>query len=328
MKAAVFEDIKKIVYREDYPKPNIGPDDALIKVHYCGICGTDINNFKYKIYQTPLIMGHEVSGVVEKIGENITEVKVGDKVICFNVKLDVSHKQLEGIGLFQDGGFAEYIKVPKKYLFQIPDNTSLKEAVMIETLSLAMRAIKLSGIDKNQNIMIIGGGNVGLTFLNVLKEETKPNFVIVIEPHEFLREKAKEMGANEALPPNKVKIKKYFKKKGSPTFIFDCVGSEDTLILAMEFIEREGTVLLEGIHEIKSIPFPIFLINSKEIHLQGCLGHDRHDILAAIDFFLKNKVDANKLISEIIALKDIQKTFEKFLETGERKFIKILIKIA
>ena len=71
MKAAVFEDVEKIVYYEDYPKPAPGPDDVIIKVKYCAICGSDVSNFKHKMYQVPLVMGHEFSGEIDNIGENI-----------------------------------------------------------------------------------------------------------------------------------------------------------------------------------------------------------------------------------------------------------------
>jgi threonine dehydrogenase-like Zn-dependent dehydrogenase len=86
-----------------------------VKSHYCGICGSDITNFKYKMYQVPLIMGHEISGDVVEIGENISKAKIGDKVACINVSTDVSGGQLRGLGIFQDGGFAEYVKVPKEF---------------------------------------------------------------------------------------------------------------------------------------------------------------------------------------------------------------------
>ena len=148
----------------------------------------------------------------------------------------------------------------------------------------------------------------------------------VVELQEFLRDKAKEMGAIDALPPNKVKIKKFIKKYGSPTYIFDCAGNEQTLRLAIDLIKKGGTVVLVGIFK-GSISFPTFLLNNKEIHLQGVLGHDREDILASIEFFKKKKVDVNKLISEIIPLDDIQTTFERFIKPGERNFIKILVKM-
>ena len=105
MKAAVFVDVRKIEYHEDYPIPILGNDDVLVKVHYCGICGSDITNFKFKMYQVPLIMGHEFTGEVSEIGGNIQDFKVGDQVCGINVSLDISQGNLDGLGIFQNGGF-------------------------------------------------------------------------------------------------------------------------------------------------------------------------------------------------------------------------------
>ena len=298
-----------------------------MKCHYCGICGSDITNFKYKMYQVPLIMGHELAGEVVEIGANITDVKIGERVCGINVSLDISEGgKLDGLGIFKDGGFAEYAKVPRKYLFKIPESISTKEAALIESFANATRAEKLSKIKENQNILIIGAGNIGLCFLNYFLSEKKPNYIAVIELQEFLRERAKEMGAIDAFPPNKVKIKKFLKKYGSPTFIFDCAGNEQTLRLAIDLIKKGGTVVLVGIFK-GNISIPMFLLNNKEVCLQGVLGHDREDILNSIEFFKKKKIDANNLISEIVPLDDIQKTFERFIEPGERKFIKILVEM-
>lgn len=197
---------------------------------------------------------------------------------------------------------------------------------MIESFANIFRGITMSKIQVNQNIIVIGGGNIGLCFLNALLIEKNPNYIIVIEPHQFLREKAKQMGASEALPPSNAKIKKFIKHYGEPTFIFDCVGNDKTLLMGIEAIKRGGTILLEGMHK-GSISFPVFMINSKEICLQGCLGHDRQNILDAIDFISKKKVDVNQFISKVVNLKDLQKTFEIYLELGERKFIKTIIKV-
>lgn len=326
IKAAVFEDIKKIVYREDYPKPTICFDDVLVKVHYCGICGSDITNFKYKMFQVPLVMGHEISGEVAEIGKNVSEVKIGDRVVCFTVLLDLSEGKLTGLGTFQDGGFAEYIKVPKDWVFKIPPHTSMKEAVLIETFSLAIRAFKLSRIKNKENILIFGGGSVGLTILKALLILKDPNYVVVVEPQEFLRNKAIHFGATDAVPPRRVKIKKAIKILGEPTFIFDCVGNQETLSDSIFLIKRGGTIVLEGIHK-GSIPFPFFMINSKEVTLKGCLGHDSEDILAAIEMFANYKINTNEFISEVIPLKDTQKAFEKYIGPRERDFVKILLEV-
>ncbi|NVM43538.1 MAG: alcohol dehydrogenase catalytic domain-containing protein [Candidatus Lokiarchaeota archaeon] len=326
MKAAVFIDVNKIVYREDYPKPSPGPDDVIVKTHYCGICGSDITNFKLKMYQVPLIMGHEFTGEVIEIGSNITDIKQGDKVCGINVALDLDQGQLEGMGIFMDGGFAEFVKVPRKFLFQIPKSVSTKEAVMIESFANACRAIKLSNITGNQNIIIIGAGNIGLCFLSYLLIEKKPNYLIVIEPEAFLREKAMEFGATESFPPNPAKIKKFIKRNGKPTYIFDCAGNQKSILMAIDLIKKGGAVILEGVFKGK-VSFPMFLLNSKEVSIKGVLGHDREDILCAIDFFSQGKINADKYISQIIPIQDIQKAFERFIDPGEREFIKLVVKL-
>jgi (R,R)-butanediol dehydrogenase/meso-butanediol dehydrogenase/diacetyl reductase len=279
------------------------------------------------MYQVPLVMGHEFSGEIVEIGENIDDYKIGDKVCGINVSIDVSAGgELDGLGIFRDGGFAEYVKVPMKYLFKIPENVTTKEAALIESFANATRGAKMSDIGNNEKIMIIGAGNIGLCFMNYLLAERDPDYIAVIEPHEFLREKAIEMGANGAFPPNKTKIKKFMKKHGEPTFIFDCAGNESSLNMAISLIKKCGFITLVGVHK-GTISFPMFLINSKEACIRGVLGHDIEDINASIEFFAKKNIDFNKLISEIVPLDDIQKNFERYLKQEDREFIKILVKM-
>jgi len=269
-------------------------------------------------------MGHEIVGEVVEPGENVSEVMVGDKVICINVAIDFSEGKLGGLGMFQDGGFAEFVKVPKNSIFQIPENVSIYDAVMIETFALAMRAFKLSRIKDNENIIIFGGGNVGLVFLKALMIQKSPNYVIIVEPNEFLRKKALELGATAAIAPGRPKMKKIVRKLGAPLFIFDCVGIEQTISDALYIIRKGGTVLLEGMYK-GSISIRVFMINNKEVTLKGCLGHDREDILAAIDIFAKNQVNANEFISDIVHLGDLPKIFERFLEPSGRNFVKLIV---
>lgn len=270
-------------------------------------------------------MGHEISGEVAEVNENINDVRVGDKVVAMNVLLDVRKGKLEGMGIFDNGGFAEYVRVKARNLFLSPEKVSIKGATMIESFANITRAIRISKMSENEKVLIIGGGNIGLAFLSTALSERNPDYIIVVEPHQFLREKAIELGANEAILPSKTKIKKILKNFAAPTYIFDSVGSEQTILMAIDLIERGGTILIEGIQRTK-ISLPIFSIINKEITLKGCFGHDSEDILEAIDLFAKEKIDPNNYISDVVDLKDLQSTFEKLLEPGERKFIKILVK--
>ena len=194
----------------------------------------------------------------------------------------------------------------------------------LESFANACRAVKLSNIAENQNIIIIGAGNIGLCFLSYLLIEKKPNYIVVIEPQVFLREKAKEFVATDSLPPNPAKIKKFLKRNGKPTYIFDCAGNQKSILMALDLIKKGGSVILEGVFKGK-VTFPMFLLNSKEVCIKGVLGHDRDDILCALDFFSQKKINANKYISQIIPIQDIQKAFEQFLDPGERKFVKLVI---
>jgi 2-desacetyl-2-hydroxyethyl bacteriochlorophyllide A dehydrogenase len=269
-------------------------------------------------------MGHEFSGEIVELGENVKEWKIGEKIVGINVALEVG--EVSGMGIFQNGGFAEYVKVPTKYLFRPPEFLSFKDSILIETFANAFRAIKLSKIGEKEKIIIIGVGPIGLSILSALLKKKNPEYIIVVEIHKFLRDHAKKLGATEVFAPSKVKIRKFIKTHGNPSFIFDCAGNESSIKMAIELIQKGGTILLEGIHK-GNIDFPIFLINSKEVNFKGCLGHNREDILDSIKFFEEKKVNPQDFITDTVPLKEIQRAFERFLNPGERNFIKTVVEI-
>jgi threonine dehydrogenase-like Zn-dependent dehydrogenase len=96
--------------------------------------------------------------------------------------------------------------------------------------------------------------------------------------------------------------------------------------MAINLIKKGGAVILEGVFKGK-ISFPMFLLNSKEVSIKGVLGHDREDIFCAIDFFSQDKIKVNKYISQIIPIQDVQKAFEKYIDPGQREFIKLVIEV-
>ncbi len=323
MKAAVFEGMQDIKVHDDYPDPVAGDGEVIIKVHYCAICGSDITNYKHVIYQVPLVMGHEASGVVHAVGTNTT-LNVGDRVIPINVSLDVN--STDGMGIFKDGAFAEFLKIKETCVFPLPDNIPLLSAVLIESFANAFRAIKLSGIGKGERVAIIGAGNIGLSFLNVLSKLTEPEYIMVVEPHEFLRERALKIGASAAFKPVMPKIRKYMKESGDATYIFDCVGNQDTIMMAMDIVKRGGTILLEGFTK-GTVTIPMFLINNREIGIKGCLGHDEQDIINAIGFFKKGNVNPDDYITDMISIEKIDDAFKRYLVPGERTFVKTVVRM-
>ncbi len=326
MRAVVFEDTRKVSYREDYPTPVAAPGEVLLRVKYCGLCGTDIHNYAHKMYQTPLVMGHEFAGEVVSVGEGVTNLPVGTRGVGINVALDLGQGTPAGMGIINDGGFAEYVRVNKKDFFPISDNISYQEAALIETFAVAVRAIKKVRMQPKAKIIIVGGGTIGLTNLATLRAMHDPEYILVVEPQEFLREKAKELGATDAVIPSAGIVKKFMKKCGEADLVFECVGIEASLDLAMNVVKVGGTIVWEGIHFGK-MPVPVMLLNSKEICIQGTLSHDKADITDTIALMASGRVDAKPLISEIIPLSTLAATFERALNQETRKFVKIIVEI-
>ncbi len=326
MRAVVFEDTRKVVYREDYPTPVAAPGEVLICVKYCGLCGTDLHNYTHKMYQTPLVMGHEFSGEVVAVGEGAEQVAVGKRGIGINVALDLNQGTSAGMGILNDGGFAEYVRVPQSSFFPIPDHISFQEGALIETFAVAVRALKKVCMQSRARIIIVGGGTIGLTNLATLKTTKDPEYILIVEPQAFLRDKAKELGATDAVPASAGAVKKFMKQHGEADLVFDCAGNEASLELAMNVVKRGGTIVWEGIHFGK-MQVPVMLLNSKEICLQGTLSHDKEDITDTISMVASGKVDAKRLISEIVPLSVLPATFERALNPENRKFIKIIVEI-
>ena len=116
------------------------------------------------------------------------------------------------------------------------------------------------------------------------------------------------------------------KEHGEASYIFDCAGNEQSIKMSIDLIRRGGTILLEGIMK-GTMAFPMFMMNNKEITLTGCLGHDRDDIAAAIHLFDQGHVDPDHFITDIIGLHDLDAAFKRYMEPGERHFIKTVVKI-
>jgi len=330
-RAAVFEDIRDIKIHDDYPTPEPSTGEALVKVHCCAICGTDVKNWTSKIYQTPIIMGHEFAGEVARLGPGMegSGFKPGDKVAGINVQLDTSN-DLRGLGIFKNGGFAEYVLVPRDFLFHIPSSVTPLDATMIESFAVAVRALKWARLQGESNIAIMGAGNIGLTTLSCLRAAGFPrggHYIMVMEPGAFQQAKAKELGATEVIRPSTAVARRFFKEHGEPDAVFECSGIEDGLLLAMDVVKHGGDIIVESVQKGR-ISFPVFTLSSKEIAMRGSLSHDRQDIEDAIALVAAKQVNPAAIISGVVKLDDIQAAFDRYLDPSKRDFVKLVVQIA
>ena len=186
MKALVLEAYNKLVYKDE-PVPEYKSNEVLVSVKACGICGSDVHGMDGSTGRRipPLIMGHEASGVIDKIGENVTSFKVGDRVTFDSTeyKLDdwftlqgkynlSDNRKVLGVSpkeYRRHGAFAEYVVVPEHIMYKLPDKVSFEHAAMVEPVAVATHAIELTPLKMRDTVLVVGAGMIGLFLIQVLK---------------------------------------------------------------------------------------------------------------------------------------------------------------
>ena len=261
MKAYQLHDINNCKY-EDVKKPVAGENTVIVKVHATGICGSDIPRiYRNGTYSYPLIPGHEFSGEVCELGENV-DIKWLNKAVgifplipCMECE-QCKKKQYEMcrkysyLGSRTNGGYAEYVKVPVWNLIELPENVSYEQAAMLEPMAVAVHAMRRSGVIKEDRVAICGAGTIGL-FLYMFLRNSGVNDILVIGNKEIQKRKVKELGCPEEKYFDSKHgdagewLRKQSEEKAIDVF-FDCVGTNEVVSLAVENVAPSGTVFLVG----------------------------------------------------------------------------------
>jgi len=263
MKAVVFYSSYHIKY-EDIPTPEIKDDDILVRVKICGLCGTDIYKIRQESVQPGSVLGHEVVGVIEKKGENVSDFDVGERVFvshhapCFSCKF-CKKGTFSLCPLFQKtniepGGFAQFVRVPKELIknnvISLPDSLSDEEAVLIEPLACAWRNIKRVQIDSEDTITIIGAGPSGIMHFLLLKTIGVEN-IRLVDIVDSRLEFARQLGAKDVLNVKKFKTDRFEPARsdvtseqagGESDVIIVSAGSKEAIEDAIKMIRVGGKI--------------------------------------------------------------------------------------
>lgn len=283
------------------PVPAIGELDVLVKVSACGICGTDVHIYhgdKGSAQVTPpVVLGHELAGTVEKIGEKVTALKVGDHVtVDPNIYCGKCHycqigkKQLcdnlYAIGVNRNGGFAEYCAVPESQCYLLPPDVPLRYGAMVEPLACCIHGIDLAQLRVGDTVCVIGGGAIGLLMLQLAKLNGASK-VIVSEPVAMRREIALQLGADLTIDPVhedlKERLEEYLGVPGVDVVI-ECVGNTIAVRQAFEAAKRGTTVLLFSVPKPDTThPLDLMDVYKKELKIVGSMiNPDTHGRAAAL----------------------------------------------
>ena len=331
MKAVVFQEADRLIV-EDRPVPEVGESDALVKVHACGICGTDVHIFHGEhIVKFPVVPGHEFSGEITAVGSKVTNVRVGDRVTvdpniidhtCFFCRRGEIHlcENLSAVGVNYDGGFAEYCSVPAVQAFKAPDSLSLDEAAMAEPLACCIHGIDRADIVPGSNVVVLGAGSIGLILIQLAKI-AGARHILVSEPDERKRHLAAQFGADVQVAPQGIAREVTELTRLGADVVIESASRLETAELAIKLARRGGTVLQFGVASpdkpAQISPYDIYY---KELTVRGSFvnpfTHSR-----AIELLASKQVDVMPLITHRFRLDDAAKA----LETAQGEAIKVLL---
>lgn len=315
---------------DNIPIPCVGDDDVLIKVAYAGICGSDKHIFNKGMFveHIPETMGHEFVGKVEKIGRNVTDFSIGNYVTanpmiycgkCYacRQKMYNACETLTFIGESRPGGFAEYISLNKEKVIKIPENLSLKTAVLCEPLAVAIHTLKRIQIDNRKKIAILGAGPIGILLATVASSIYGIRNISVIDIStnrlDFLKNK---------YPFICTKVK--FAKQDFYDLIIDAAGSDVAFNNAIEHIYPDGSLCIVSLSE-KRYSIDINLLVNRQIKLIGCNGYDNIDLVNALKYLSEKKVLIDFMVSNEFSFDECKTAFALLMQT-EKLVLKIIFK--
>ncbi len=313
MKALLLSQYKKLEI-SDLPRPVPGPGEVLVKVAACGICGSDVHGYDGSSGRRipPIVMGHEAAGVVAETGANVTGFRPGDRITfdstvycgeCEYCRRDevnlCDNRQVVGVSCEdyrRNGAFAEYIAVPQRILYHLPDTLSFPEAAMLEAVSVALHAVRLAELKGEETALVIGAGMIGLLTLQAARA-LGASRVIVTDVDATRLKLAKEMGADETVlsGPN-------INFAQIADVAFEAVGRSETIAAAIDGVRKGGTVVLIG-NITPQVTLPLQKVVSRQIRLQGTAA-SAGEYPQAIELMTNGHVRVKPLISAVAPLEE------------------------
>ena len=326
----------------DVPMPRPGPDDVLVKVEACGICGSDVHGYDGSTGRRipPLVMGHEAAGVVAAAGANVNDLKEGQHVtfdstvycgICeYCRKGEVNlcdNREVLGVSIPEyrrQGAFAEYVNVPRRIVHPLPKDLAFSDAAMVEPLAVAVHAVALSEVREGSTALVVGAGMIGLLVLQALREKGCSS-LIVSDIDDTRLQLAKDLGATVIINAKSAdvpaEVKRHTGGKGVDVAL-EAVGSTPTIRTAIDSVRKGGTVTLIG-NIAPTVEIPLQSVVSRQIRLQGSAASSG-EYPECIELLAKNRINLKPLISMVAPLDEGSRWFER-LHGGEANLMKVIL---
>lgn len=340
MKAAVFNGPKQPLEIKEVEKPSPRRGEVLVKVAACGVCHTDLHYIDHGVptfKKPPLILGHEPSGTVAELGEGVSDVKAGDRVLlpavltCGSCKFCRTGREniCEHMVMFGnnvDGAYAEYVIAPAKDIFALPDSLPLQEsAIIADAVSTPFHAVVNRGrIEPGMSAVVYGCGGVGSSIVQIAAGIGA--VVIAVDISDARLARAKSLGAQYTLNPRKEeKLGKQIKKLtgGGADVAFEAIGRPDTIQDAFGSLRKGGRLVIVGYSD-KDIVLSAAKIMYFEMEIVGSLGCRPVDYPRIIEMARLGKLRIAELVTHRFPLEEIEKAFD-LLRNGDETVLRAII---
>ena len=325
---AIYIHKEKDLRIDSVETPRINPDEIKVKIVRGGICGSDLHYYNHGGFGTnrlkePMILGHEVSGTVSKIGSDVSGFNVGDLVavspsrpckrceFCLSgVAMQCSDMKFYGSAMpfpHIHGAFREEL-VALSSQCVVANGLSAAQAAMVEPLAVVLHALKQAGTVYGKNVLVTGAGPIGLLTILVVKSAGASR-IVVTDISDKALEVAQTLGASATINVSKdvSGLRKFDSGKGLFDFMFECSGSEEALLAAVGAIKPRGTVIQLGMSG--NMVVPMQFITTKEINLKGSFRF-HEEFALGVSCILNGSIDVLPLLSHSIPFEDAVQAFE------------------
>lgn len=343
MKALVVEAPQKMCLRE-VEMPELKEHEVLVKVAYCGICGSDLPRFfDGAVHSFPQILGHEFSGTVVEVGTKVSGIEKGERVIgaplticgsCVSCRSGQPQlcENYGFIGSHQPGAFAEYVAVPEENIIKVPDKVSLKEAAVVEPFTVGLHSVERFPFRAGETALVLGAGTIGLTVVSALRVRGAGQ-IIVVDMNEKRLGFAVQIGANTVLNPERTNLDEYFSCHERPGVVYETAGHPVTQVQAITLPKKTGKVVYVGTshRDITFKPQEFEQIFRKELLITGNMmsyssPFPGREWSAALEYMDRKMIDLKRIITGIYPLEAAETPFLE-LQKKDSEHIKILYKI-
>ena len=341
MKALVLEAYNKLVYK-DMPIPEISDREVLVEVKACGICGSDVHGMDGSSGRrhTPLIMGHEASGIIVNKGEKVRDFSEGDRVTfdstiycgeCFYCRKGLinlcDNRRVLGVSpkdYRQHGAFAQYVAVPEHILYRLPEGLSFEQAAMVEPVSIAFHAVNLTPISLNDSAVVIGSGMVGLFVVQALRA-SGCGTIIAVDLEQNKLDLALKLGADHTLLAGQVDVPEEVRKltgNRGATLAVEVVGNTAAVNTAISSLRKGGALTIVG-NLAPTVAFPLQEVVTRQISVNGsCSSCGEYP--ACLDLIARGVINVDEMISSVAPLAEGAGWFQR-LYNQEQGLMKVIL---